>query len=151
MFKVSENRFGRSVFAEDLIREGTLILTFSGQAMLYEETKALHDQESFALQRGPDFYLFLDEPARYFNHSCEPNCGLRDLDLIALREIAAGEELSYDYSTTMLERDWNLKCNCGKQSCRGVVNDFDRLPLVRQNYYLEKQVVQDFIIERLKK
>ena len=149
-FEVTENELGKCVYATGLIREGTEIFHFTGKPMDYEETKKLGNQESFALQVSENFYVYLDEPARYFNHSCEPNCGLTpDLKLLAIREIAKGEELTYDYSTTMLERDWHLKCKCNKEKCRKVVTDFDRLPRGTQDYYLGLNVVQEFIIEKI--
>ena len=56
------------------------------------------------------------------NHSCAPNLGLfpmvgaggvdGDLFLVARREIAAGEELSFDYSTSMVDEPWAMDCAC---------------------------------------
>jgi hypothetical protein len=149
LFEVRENKFGKSVYSNSVIRKGSPIFSFSGQPMQYNETKEMGEKESFALQVGLQLYIFLDEPACYFNHSCEPNCGLRELELMALREIAPDEELTYDYSTTMLERDWNLKCSCGKKTCRKVVTDFDRLPADLQKRYVQLDVVQPFILEKL--
>jgi uncharacterized protein len=68
--------------------------------------------------------------ARYFNHSCEPNCEAVTeqgrVYLEALRTIAVGEELSYDYR---LERggwhtaEWERRyaCRCGAATCRGTM------------------------------
>src|SRR4051812_26640182 len=101
LFEIHNNRFGKCVYSLQAIPEGSVICKFTGKPMLYEETKNLGEIESYALQTDNEFYLFLDEPARYFNHSCEPACGLTpDLQLIALRDISKGEELNYDYSTT---------------------------------------------------
>jgi hypothetical protein len=151
MFEVQQNRFGKCVFSTQTIAEGVEIFRFTGKPMEYGETKQLGDIESFALQISPHFYLFLDEPARFFNHSCEPNCGLTpELKLISLRDIGKGEELSYDYSTTMMERDWKLSCKCNKPGCRKVIRDFDQLPKETQEFYLQHNVVQAFIVERLK-
>ena len=75
-FEVGENKFGKCVFSLANITKGSIIFQFTGKPMLYEETKKLGDIESFALQTDNEFYLFLDEPARYFNHSCAPSCGL---------------------------------------------------------------------------
>jgi hypothetical protein len=151
IFKVKENRLGKSVYSTTDMSEGAVIFRFTGQPMRYEDTKKLGGKESFALQTSIDKYIYLDKPSCFFNHSCEPNTGLNpDLFLIALRRIEKGEELNYDYSTTMLERDWNMKCTCGKPNCRKVIMDFDRLPEEVQNYYLRKNVVQRFIVQRMK-
>jgi len=152
LFEIQNNRFGKCIFSLETIPEGTVIHRFSGKPMLYDETKKLGDVESYALQTGTEFYLFLDEPARYFNHSCDPSCGLTpELELVALRDISKGEELNYDYSTTMLERDWHMKCHCNKEKCRQVITDFDRLPKKLQEHYLALNVVQQYIVDALNK
>jgi hypothetical protein len=147
---VREGRFGKKVTAIYALGAGSRVIRFTGQAMNFEETKKQDDRESFALQIGMDDYVFLNPPCCYFNHSCEPNCGLTpELDLITLREVKENEELTYDYSTTMLERSWTMPCNCGKKKCRGVVKDFDQIPKELRDYYVEKNVVQEYILQRL--
>ena len=148
---IETGRFGKKITSAGIIPKGTVIHHFSGTPVTFAETKKLREKESYALQIGPDDYLLLDEPACFFNHACEPNCGLTpSLELIALQEIPGGAELCYDYSTTMLERSWTMKCECKKSSCRGIVEDFDKLPLALQKKYLLQNIVQHFIVETLK-
>jgi hypothetical protein len=147
---IREGRFGKKVVALRALPAGSQIIKFTGRKMNFEETKKQDDKESFALQTGIDDYVFLNPPCCYFNHSCEPNCGLTpELNLITLRPVAEGEELAYDYSTTMLERSWTMPCDCGKPKCRRVVRDFDQIPAELQKYYIEKHVVQDYILQRI--
>ena len=56
-------------------------------------------------------------PENYGNHSCDPNI---DKDHVALRDIVAGEELTIDY-TQFSDKDWSMECNCGAESCKGLV------------------------------
>lgn len=56
-------------------------------------------------------------PGNYGNHSCDPNM---DKNLIALRDIKAGEELTNNYAQ-FSTKDWQMKCNCGSKKCAGVV------------------------------
>jgi uncharacterized protein len=145
---IDEGRFGKKVCATVPLVRNTIILRFSGRIIDFDEALRLGDRESYALQVGYNSYVYLDAPACYFNHSCEPNCGIRpDLYLVSLRDIKEGEELTYDYSTTMLERKWTMPCRCGKPACRSVVTDFDLLPENRKRYYLSENVVQEFIRE----
>lgn len=147
---IEEDRLGKMVCTETSLQAGDVVCRFTGKPIDYKTTLELGNKESFALQVAPDVYIYLDEPFRYFNHSCEPNCGLnKDLDLIALREISAHEELTYDYSTTMLEHHWTMKCECRKESCRGVVGDFDKLPIATQEKYIKLEIVQPFILQML--
>lgn len=53
------------------------------------------------------------------NHSCEPNTGYRGLDVIALRDIREGEELTLDYAAFCNEDMAPFDCRCGSASCRG--------------------------------
>lgn len=103
-------------------------------------------------QVGSDLFLppygGLDD---FTNHSCEPNCGLRaspaGFSMIALRDIAAGEELTYDYSTHQEHPQEDMLCQCGAPTCRGVVRSFSTLPEALRRRYLELGVVAAFIVE----
>jgi uncharacterized protein len=59
--------------------------------------------------------------AMFINHSCEPNCETSQVGgrvwVKALRDIKAGEELTYDYNLYDGDEDEAL-CNCGAASCR---------------------------------
>jgi D-alanine-D-alanine ligase len=67
------------------------------------------------------FVLWDEDPEKWSpqNHSCEPNTGFRGLDLVALREIATGEELTLDYGTFCDEGMEPFECRCGSAACRG--------------------------------
>ena len=67
---------------------------------------------------------------KYINHSCDPNCEAVDYDgrifIEALRDIAPGEELFYDYAYDLdepLTRSLKKKypCYCGSANCRGTI------------------------------
>jgi hypothetical protein len=102
---IGDSLVGKGVFAKIAICKGQRIFRFSGQLISLQESIALGDDECYSVQVGPEEYLHPASPGMYVNHSCEPNCGLTPgLVLVALRDIAIGEELFFDYSTTMLER-----------------------------------------------
>lgn len=65
--------------------------------------------------------LWDDQPAGWApqNHSCAPNTGYRGLDVVALRDIASGEELTLDYSEFCNQDMEPFDCNCGAAGCRG--------------------------------
>jgi hypothetical protein len=103
-------------------------------------------------QVGPDLFLppygGLDD---FTNHSCEPNCGLRvyasGFDMIALRDIAAGDELTYDYSRHQEHAAEDMICRCGAASCRGIVRSFSTLPAQLRQHYLDLGIVASFIAD----
>jgi SET domain-containing protein len=112
---------GRGLFARRPFRAGESVIEMAGIVL----TTAELTDDLMALQTGEDTWLCsagtnLDD---YANHSCQPNSGYvdGDLKLVALREIAAGEEITWDYSTSLDEPGWSLDCRCGYPSCRGVV------------------------------
>lgn len=149
-FEVRESNFGKGVWALKKLEAGEELCVFSGQPVNFEETLEMGNKESFAFQVGNDLYIFLNGPYRYFNHSCEPNCGVTpDLKLVTIKHIEKNEELRWDYSTSMMEHHWTMKCKCKKETCRKVVADFITLPEKTQKYYLSKNVVQRFIVEML--
>lgn len=148
MIRIDNTDKGKAIRSTRKIPKGTVISIFTGKPIDYKETLELDEKESFALQQGSDSYLLLDEPYCYYNHSCEPNCGLNmQLELFALTDIADGTELRYDYSTTMLERHWTMPCSCGAPSCRKIIKDFDTLPAELQERYIRLGIVQRFILD----
>ncbi|WP_395788093.1 SET domain-containing protein [Aquimonas sp.] len=60
---------------------------------------------------------------RYLNHSCAPNCGGSEYGFeLALRDIAAGEQLTNDYATLFLGPTEGFDCRCGAPNCRGAIS-----------------------------
>ena len=153
MYKIDRSRFGKGLFATRRITKGTIITKLKiGIPFHFQDTLVMGDKESHSLQIGPEEYVMCPTPFLFANHSCDPNAGLNsDLHMIALRDIPAGEEICWDYSTSMLERHWEMVCHCGSSQCRGVVRDFDLLPVHVQSRYLQLQIVLPFIQEQLLK
>jgi len=88
------------------------------------------------------------EPADYVNHSCQPNAGLSgQIVLLALRDIAAGEEVCYDYATSDSCPYHEFECACGSPQCRGWVTGSDwKRPELWERYadyvspYLQRRI-----------
>lgn len=82
-------------------------------------------------------YCFLDrcgrwvlcwDLARYINHSCQASCIETGFDFeIAVRDIAAGDELTDDYGTLNITSSFH--CHCGSPDCRKLVHPDDPLRL----------------------
>ena len=147
---VKECALGRGVFAGRYFRKGELLFRFSGPIITLAEAIKKGETEGNVLQIGASTYIDLEAPGVFANHSCEPNAGVRDVVCgYALRHIAQGEEILYDYSTTMSERRWTMQCRCGTPSCRGIIGDFHDVPLELQRRYLAMGIVQPFIVGEL--
>lgn len=138
---------GDGVFAREDIAPGALLLHFTGPVLRYAETTA---PATYAVQIGPDRYLGasgdLDD---YVNHACAPNAGLviDDLDvrLVAIAPITAGDEITFDYSTTFDEDDFEFDCRCGAATCRGRMRDGKHLPDAVWRRYLALGVIPAYV------
>jgi hypothetical protein len=140
-----DGSLGLGVVARRRIRPGELILRFGGPSVTFAEAVAMGDDQCYTLQVAPDRYIDLDEPGRYVNHSCDPNTGVVQLHLVALRPIHPGEEVRFDYSTTMDEDHWEIPCLCGSPSCRGRIADFKHVDPPTRRRYLQLGIVMSFI------
>ncbi|MBI3554013.1 MAG: SET domain-containing protein-lysine N-methyltransferase [Elusimicrobia bacterium] len=146
---LSESRHGRGTFAGRPFLPGDAILNFTGKILTSEQAKDPRF-EHYCLQIGIDRQLYVDPPARYVNHSCDPNAGLKDaVTLAAIRAIAAGEQICFDYSTSMLEDGWTLACACQSPLCRGLIGDFSRLDAGTRSRYLALKIVPPWLIAEM--
>jgi hypothetical protein len=147
---VKDSRFGKGIFTTAHLPAKTVLLKITGIPLTFEQTLKLGRDECYSLQVGIDKYIIPDAPFHLSNHSCDPNCGItRSMEFVTLRDIAEGEELFWDYSTSMLERHWEMKCKCGTPDCRHTIRDFDLLPSSLQDKYLRMKIVLPFIMEEL--
>ena len=77
---------------------------------------------------GDDVHLILPprRPNGYGNHSCDPNVWWIDAYTQAARhDIAAGEELTNDYATSIGVAEFRMECECASELCRGEVTGLD--------------------------
>lgn len=130
---------GRGVFATRRIRKGTRLIEYKGEIISDAEADRRYPFEEE--ERHHTFLFRLDSGnvidagprgsiAKYINHSCDPNCEAVEEDeqifIDAIRDIAKGEELVYDYNFILDEphNAANKKlypCNCGAKKCRGTI------------------------------
>src|SRR5207248_9896344 len=93
------------------------------------------------LQIADDLFLApvtaaeFEDVMMFLNHSCEPNVGIQgQIVFVAMRDVAAGEELTLDYAT--IERPAEpMACRCGAKGCRRLITGQDwRTPELRRKY-----------------
>lgn len=110
-----------------------------GATLLRLDGVAVAEPSRFTLQVGVDEHLapdtagVRDKPAwPFLNHSCAPNAAIQGRELIALREIRALEEVTFDYNTTEFELATPFACACDAARCCGEVRGFRFLSLEEQ-------------------
>ncbi len=83
------------------------------------------------------FGMWSDNPEdwRPINHSCDPNVWMTGLDVVARRDISAGEWLTIDYATFCGPNMAPFTCACGARDCRGTIDGDDmRRPELQARY-----------------
>lgn len=131
---------GYGSFARHDIGRGTIIATFGGRvANSTELAKYPDDRRRRSMQIDVDLYLVgpeLREPGDCINHSCAPNCGMRNAtQLVAMHDIQEGSELTFDYAMSDSSDYDEFTCSCSTKRCRGSIGGGDwRLEDVRQRY-----------------
>ena len=131
---------GFGSFAVSPIPIGTIVAAFGGTIVnrVNFETYPL-EQRSRSIQIDVNQFVVgpeLREPGDSINHSCLPNCGMRNAtQLIAMGPIAVGEELTYDYAMSDTSDYDEFECACGSDRCRRQVTGDDwRLPELQSRY-----------------
>ncbi len=130
---------GFGAFAARRIRRGTRIVEYLGERISAAEGDRRYSDN---LAEHPHVLLFIVDQrtvidggvngseARFFNHSCAPNCEAQVIAkrvyILASRTIVEGEELTYDYHLQQsgqrdVEAEMKYACRCGAVSCRGTM------------------------------
>lgn len=110
------------------IRKGTFVVEYTGPLISPEQADEIYDGRSttylFGLRDGKHI-IDGHGIAMFINHSCDPNCETDEIDghvwIIAIRDIEAGEELTYDYMLYDGSEDDPAPCFCGSRNCRGTM------------------------------
>lgn len=130
---------GWGLFAKKDMKAGSMVIEYRGETMrpsIAERREADYHKE------GKDCYLFtvnenhvIDSTmrgtiGRFTNHSCQPSMYTRTIDIdnephlifYTRTEVAAGQELTYDYRFKEESGDNKMSCGCGAPNCRGTMN-----------------------------
>lgn len=154
LFRVAENHLGKAVYAAAAFEEGAVLLEFTGRRFRGDRVPSLmRGGGDRFVQVTPDHYMGpsgqIDD---LVNHSCAPNAGLRFTDrgvfLVAIRPIAIGEEVSWDYSTTLAQSNWHMICQCRAPECRRVIGNFESLEPARQEWFRRRNLVAPYLRRR---
>ena len=147
---------GNGVFATAAIAKGDRVVRYKGLLRAHQDVDAEYAEidengHTFLFTLNDDYVIDANvdgNVARWINHSCAPNCeavlhengnGKRHKDKVfieATRDIAPGEELSYNYGivlaephTAALKQLW--ACRCGAENCSGTLLQPKRKPATK--------------------
>lgn len=92
----------------------------------------------------------------FLNHSCDPNVSIhivcnnqgRYIQVIAYKEIKAGEEIKVDYATMEFETTVSQHpCKCISPQCRGYIKGYKDLPDEKKDDYISKGLIPAYLLE----
>jgi SET domain-containing protein len=139
-------RHGRGVLARVKIQKGKVIAAFDGTIYDFDYDDWNDDLYNHAIQFEKRRWRDSAGIARLINHSCDPNCGIRDrFKIVAMRDIAPGEEIAWDYGMTE-NYTWRMKCTCGSPICRKTIGAYSTMPLsIRKKY---KGYISEWLLKK---
>lgn len=122
---------GHGVFATRALSEGSLLCVWGGRIVTTARMLTLpEDRRRYAVQIDDDRYLVTPisglGAADLVNHACDPSALLVGANtLVARRDLAVGDEVTYDYATSDANPYLGFVCRCGAATCRGEVTGED--------------------------
>ncbi len=135
------------VYTSARIRKGARVIEYVGPSLTPEEADRLYDG-------APRTYLYGLEDGKtiidgiglgaYLNHSCDPNCEVDEIKgrvwILALRDIAPGEELLWDYN--LYDDEDPAPCHCGSPKCRGTMYSREWMAKLRRREARRKKKLE---------
>jgi SET domain-containing protein len=114
------------VYTTTPIKKRTIVAEYTGPRLTNAQADEIYEHSPrtylFGLTDG-EHVIDGDGIAAFINHSCDPNCEADEIRghviIRAMRSIAPGEELAYDYNLYDGELDDPALCHCAARHCRG--------------------------------
>jgi len=129
---------GKGIRAGEDVKRGEMIQPIRGK-MKFLTIRTKGDSLSHPNWIGvaKDQWIDPDKPYKFLNHSCDPNSGVRGkINIVAIKDIKEGEEITMDYSIIEGDDLWEMKCACGSKNCRGIIRSIQYLPSKTFKKYL---------------
>ncbi|HWR32596.1 MAG TPA: SET domain-containing protein-lysine N-methyltransferase [Chitinophagaceae bacterium] len=141
---------GYGIYASRKIKKGEIIFKGEGRSQRiitkryveknWNEDEKLHFRR-YAYPVSEELFILWDEdPAEWApqNHSCDPNSAFDGLDMLAIKDISTGQELTLDYGQFLDENMKPFNCQCGTPNCRGLVSGIPHNSLTHREVILQR-------------
>ncbi len=141
-----------TLYQNNVTREKSLHATVfhkTGDVLsMFEAAETLTSPNKYTVQVNDDTHIILDpEFLQYINHSCDPNIffDTSKMRLSCLKDIAAGDELTFFYPSTEFAMESPFNCFCGSNKC---------LHKIEGASFLSQEIIHhykftDFIMQKL--
>lgn len=139
----TENKF-RSLVSKQEYKKGEVICSMPSENIMDKPNR-------FTVQIGRNVHTHVGKLAA-LNHSCDPNVILdtENMVMVARRDIAKGEELSFFYPSTEWEMNAPFICLCGAANCIHVVAGARFLPLSTLEHHYLNPHIREMMIDLLR-
>jgi hypothetical protein len=135
------------VYTSTPIRKKTRVVEYDGERITAEEADRRYNGVSRTYLYGlDDGKTVIDGHGlgAYLNHSCDPNCEVDEIKgrvwIFAIRDIAAGEELLWDYN--LYDDEDPAPCHCGSPKCRGTMYSREWMAKLRRREARKKKKLE---------
>ena len=135
------------VYTTTAIRKGTRVVEYVGERITPEEADRRYEGASRTYLYGlEDGKTVIDGEGlgAYLNHSCDPNCEVDEIKgrvwIFALRDVAPGEELVWDYN--LYDDEDPAPCHCGSPKCRGTMYSREWMAKMRRREARKKKKLE---------
>lgn len=120
--KLDHGPFGELIRAVKPIRAGEVIFYLSGEIVGHPTKYTIQLDETRHVVTANGLW-------KSMNHACEPNVRIdvTTREMIAIRDLAPGEELTFNYNTTEWDMASPFGCGCGAPTCAGTIRGFKYL------------------------
>ncbi|MBO0737356.1 MAG: SET domain-containing protein [Alphaproteobacteria bacterium] len=150
---------GRGLFATAAIAKGEVVVVKGGYILSREQRDRIGEKLGPSeIQITEDLFIGPTAPTEreggmmHLNHCCEPNLGLQgQIVFVALRDIAAGEELTIDYAMTD-DEPYEMECQCGRETCRKLITGADwQKPELQKKYggyfswFIQRRIYSEYM------
>lgn len=142
---------GFGIYATREIKKGEILFKGEGRSQRiitkrfvdknWNEDEKLHFRR-YAYPVSEELFILWDEdPSEWApqNHSCDPNTAFDGLNVMALKDIRNGEELTLDYAQFLDENMEPFQCRCGAANCRGLIMGVPENSLSNREQYKKKE------------
>jgi hypothetical protein len=118
---------GAALFATRDFARGERILRIEGRTQQHPTRYSIQIDHGLHIEADGDLReadMRVRHPWRFLNHSCDPVARIEGDALYARSALRAGEEITFDYTTTEADMAEPFDCRCGSSRCIGRVQGF---------------------------
>jgi len=128
--KQTENGKDYGLFVKEDCKEGNLNIECMGKVL----QKKNKNNNNIYYMKINQAQLWINAThrgvmARFINHSCNPNCklkqwevdGLPRMSFFAIKEIKKGDKVTFDYNSECDDDQHMTECKCMAVNCKGII------------------------------